>query len=71
MTITDQEITGRFPIGYHPFHPNVSLNFQMNRFYGWVGEPRMLEELRMVGSKIATYDDWTREMLALSDEALA
>jgi len=26
-----------FPIGYHELHPDVSVNFQLNRFYGWVG----------------------------------
>ena len=27
-----------FPRGYHQIHPDVSMNFQMNRWYGWVGE---------------------------------
>ncbi len=71
MTAEDQVIIGRFPVGYYPLHPNVSLNFQMNRFYQWVGEPQMLDELRSAGGRIATYDDWTREMLALSDKAEA
>ena len=35
MTFSDQEIIKRFPVGYYPLHPNVSLNFQMNRFWGW------------------------------------
>lgn len=30
MAISDQEITSRFPVGYHHLHPNVSLNFQLN-----------------------------------------
>jgi len=34
---TDEEIISRFPVGYYLLHRNVSLNFQMNRFYGWVG----------------------------------
>lgn len=38
MPVTDEETISRFPVGYYPLHPNVSLNFQMNRFYGWVGE---------------------------------
>lgn len=36
MTVSDQEIISRFPVGYHQLHPNVSLNFQMNRFWDWV-----------------------------------
>ena len=71
MPLTDQEIISRFPVGYYPLHPDVSLNFQMNRFYGWVGEETMLDEMRAVAPSIASYDDWTREMLRLSDEALA
>jgi alpha-beta hydrolase superfamily lysophospholipase len=68
---TDEEIIGRFPVGYYQLHPNVSLNFQMNRFYGWVGEEKMLDEMRAAGARISDYDDWAREMLKLSDEALA
>ena len=43
MSDSDQEIIGRFPVGYYPLHPNVSLNFQMNRFWNWVGDQQMLE----------------------------
>ena len=70
MTFSDQEIIKRFPVGYYPLHPNVSLNFQMNRFWGWVGDKQMLEELRAAGTRIASYDDWAREMFDLSDKAL-
>lgn len=58
-----------FPIGYHSLHPNVSMNFQMNRWYGWVGEPDMLEEMRMAAPRIVTYADWIREFLALAERA--
>ena len=71
MTFSDQEIMNRFPVGYYPLHPNVSLNFQMNRFWGWVGDKQMLEELRAAGTRIASYDDWAREMFDLSDKTLA
>jgi alpha-beta hydrolase superfamily lysophospholipase len=71
MTFSDQEIINRFPVGYYPLHSNVSLNFQMNRFWGWVGDKQMLEELRAAGTRIASYDDWAREMFDLSDKALA
>ena len=36
-----------FPVGHHGLHPDVSMNFQMNRWFGWVGKPGMLEEMRM------------------------
>jgi alpha-beta hydrolase superfamily lysophospholipase len=71
MMVSDQEIVERFPVGYYPLHPNVSLNFQLNRFYGWANEERMLEEMRAVAPRISDYADWTRVMLELSDEALA
>jgi len=71
MTITDQEVISRFPVGYYPLHPNVSLNFQLNRFYGWANDEHMLEEIRAAAPRISSYEDWTREMLELSDNALA
>ena len=58
-----------FPVGYHSLHPNVSMNFQMNRWYGCVGEPEMLEEMRAVAPRIATYADWKREFVALAESA--
>ncbi len=45
------------------------MNFQMNRWYGWVGEPDMLEEMRLAAPRIATYADWKREFLALARHA--
>jgi alpha-beta hydrolase superfamily lysophospholipase len=69
-TASDQEILGRFPVGYHELHPNVSLNFQLNRFYGWANDGKMLDEIRAAAPRISSYDDWTREMLQLSDNAL-
>jgi pimeloyl-ACP methyl ester carboxylesterase len=60
-----------FPVGYQDLHPDVSLNFQLNRFWNWVGEPAMLDELRTVAPTISTYDDWTRQLLAQGEQALA
>ena len=59
----------KFPVGYHNLHPDVSMNFQMNRWFGWVGEAGMLEEMRMAAPRIATYGDWKREFLALAERA--
>ena len=58
-----------FPVGYHDLHPDVSMNFQMNRWFGWVGEPDMLDEMRMAAPRIATYADWKREFVALAKRA--
>lgn len=58
-----------FPIGYHSLHPDPSMNFQMHRWYGAVGEPDMLEEMRLAAPRIANYADWKREFLALAERA--
>lgn len=58
-----------YPIGYHDLHPDVSMNFQMNRFYAGVGEPDMLREMRLVAPRIANYVDWKREFVALAENA--
>ena len=57
-----------FAVGYHQIHPDVGLNYQMNRFS--TGTPDMVEEIRGVAPKIRDYSDYTREFLALSDQAL-
>ena len=59
------------PIGYHAIHPDESLNFQMNRWFSWVGDVGMLDELRTVAPRIMTYADWQREFAALAQQALA
>ena len=59
------------PIGYHAIHPDVSLNFQMNRWFSWVGDVGMLDEMRTVAPRITTYADWQREFAALAQQVLA
>ncbi len=59
------------PSGYHAIHPDVSLNFQMNRWFSWVGDVGMLDEMRTVAPRITTYADWQREFAALAQQALA
>jgi pimeloyl-ACP methyl ester carboxylesterase len=58
-----------FPVGFHHLHDDVSMNFQMNRWFSWVGEPGMLDEMRSVAPRIADYVDWKREFLALAATA--
>ena len=58
-----------FPVGYHLLHPDTSLNFQMNRWFGWVGEADMLEEMRAAAPRITNYADWKREFVALAEHA--
>ena len=70
MSHSDQELFDRFPVGYYSLHPNVSLNFQMNRFWNWVGDQQMLSELQQAGKQIGSYDDWARVMFNLSDTSM-
>ena len=60
-----------FPIGFHQLHPDVSMNFQMNRWFSWVGEKAMLDDMRSIAPSIANYADWKREFLALAESAAA
>jgi alpha-beta hydrolase superfamily lysophospholipase len=60
-----------FPVGYHDLHPNTALNFQLNRFWNWVGEQQMLDDLRRIAPGITSYDDWIRQLLTLGEQALA
>ena len=54
-----------FPVGYHRFHEDIALNFQLNRFLPGA----RLEDLHCVAPKIRDLRDWTREMLALAEGA--
>ena len=58
-----------FPVGYYDLHPDVSLNFQMNRWFNWVGDEAMLDEMRAVAPLINSYQDFTREFLKLAEQA--
>ena len=63
-----------FPIGYYELHPNISINFQLNRFYGWAGDDSMLTEMRetLGGVKDVAYKPmFTRLVLDLGEKALA
>ena len=61
----------RFPQQYYDLHPDRGLNFQLNRMYGWVGEDRMLAEIREAAPAIRNYADWTETFTRLADAALA
>ena len=58
-----------FKTGYCAIHPDVGLNYQMNRFSD--GSEQMISEMREVAPRIHNYDDYTREFLALSEKAYA
>jgi len=58
-----------FTIGFHAFHPDVSINYQLNRFCD--GSPESVAELSTAAPGITDYADYTRELLTLSDAACA
>jgi alpha-beta hydrolase superfamily lysophospholipase len=60
-----------FPIGYYELHPDVSINFQLNRFYNWVGDPTMLTEMREAAAGVQDYPTFTRIFLDLGEQTIA
>src|SRR6202046_1679033 len=60
-----------FPVGYHDLHPDISINFQLNRFYGWVGDDSMLTEMREAAAGVNDYPTFTKIVLDLGEKALA
>jgi pimeloyl-ACP methyl ester carboxylesterase len=60
-----------FPIGDDELHPDISINFQLNRFYGWVGDDSMLTEMRDAVASVSNYPTFTKIILDLGEKALA
>jgi pimeloyl-ACP methyl ester carboxylesterase len=60
-----------FPIGYYQLHPDISINFQLNRFYGWAGDESMLTEMRDGLAGVNDYPMFTKIILDLGEKALA
>src|SRR6185369_12003117 len=54
-----------FPVGYRSFHPDPSINFELNRWLGALPET----ELLAAAPRIATLADWRRVMLELAERA--
>jgi alpha-beta hydrolase superfamily lysophospholipase len=57
-------------VGYYDIHPNISINFQMNRWYSWTNDDEMLAEMQKVASKIKDYRDVRHVFTQLSEQAL-
>ena len=57
--------TESLPVGYLDFHDDLAFNFQLNRCRGVLSDA----DLRDRASRITTYSDWIREMLAGAREA--
>jgi hypothetical protein len=68
--VTSESPVISFPVGYHELHPDISVNFQMNRFYGWVGDESMLTEMHEAAAGVHDYPTFTEIFLHLGDKAL-
>jgi pimeloyl-ACP methyl ester carboxylesterase len=58
------------PIGFHQFHPDVSVNFQCNRWVQWIG-PSALDEVAEMASRANTYPELIDGFLRLAEHARA
>jgi len=56
-----------FPIGYHKFHRKQVFNFQLNRWHS-LGYSSF-EDIKDVGQRINTFEDWISEMVKLAEKA--
>ena len=57
-------------VGRQAVHPDPSLNFQVSRWFSWVGQVDMLEDMRTVAPPIATFADWQPEYATLDQQVL-
>ena len=67
-TVTYDPLTR--PSGYRSLHPDAGLNFQLNRWLAWM-TPDALGAVTDLATRIADYDDWTSEFLALGQRLRA
>src|SRR5271165_1929529 len=58
------------PIGFRRFHPDVSINFQCNRWVQWIG-PSAIDEVAEMASRANTYPEVIDGFLALAERARA
>ena len=57
------------PVGYHEFHKDKGINFQLNRWYS-MGYARF-EDMEEAGQKINSFEEWKIEMLKLAEIAIS
>jgi pimeloyl-ACP methyl ester carboxylesterase len=58
------------PIGYHQFHPDISINFQCNRWVQWIG-PSAIDEVAELAAHANTYPEVIDGFLGLAERARA
>ncbi|MCM1223441.1 MAG: alpha/beta hydrolase, partial [Lachnospiraceae bacterium] len=58
-----------FKKGVYHLNEQSNFDFQLNRVVMWDGGD--LEEIKTIGSRIKTSEDWKRELIALGDKAVS
>lgn len=58
-----------FPVGYHHFHSDIGVNFQLNRWHS--GGLARYEDCKEVGSKVKNYLQWKTELMNIGKKAEA
>lgn len=56
-----------FPVGFHKFHKDEGLNFQLNRFYA--SGILSYDEVRDIGSRITGFETWIKLFSELAEKA--
>lgn len=59
---------GGLHVGWYDLHPDVSLNFQLNRWAAY-GGPRWLDDVRPALARLGDYDGWRDTFVELGDRA--
>jgi hypothetical protein len=57
------------PPGYRQLYPDVSVNFQLNRWLGWM-TPQALPDMAAAAARVRGYTDLTSAFLDLADRLL-
>jgi pimeloyl-ACP methyl ester carboxylesterase len=63
----EKKMKTTLPIGYHNFHKNKFLNYQLNRWYS-LGYAR-LEDIRKAASEISTFSDYRQTFIRLAEDS--
>jgi pimeloyl-ACP methyl ester carboxylesterase len=65
------DCTGTTPaVGYRQFHPDISINFQCNRWVQWIG-PSAIDEVSELAAHANTYPEVIDGFLGLAEQARA
>lgn len=63
--------TKDFPVGIYQLNHDLSVNFQMNRFYNWSNDGVLLEQMKSLDKADQTYSSLINDFKELGNKALA